>query len=393
MQNYSLSHVESHVLLRDLTALVAQDRENTARLLAHIGEVKERKLYRQAGQPRMHAYCVNVLRFSEDAAAKRLQAAGVARRHPMIFDALAEGRLHLSGICLLAPHLMPENASELIAAAMHKTKAEIEKLIADRFPQADLPERLEAVSVPGTIALHQTSDLRSLGSEPNADTAPGQFFGSSSQSLAPATLSEGTVILAVGGSDAPATPSASVGVSPYARLKPLAPQRYGLQVTLDERAHDLLREAQDLLENSEGGRQISNVLTRALELLVSHLKHRRFAETQRPRRSSRKAKSARTIPARVKRAVSSRDQGQCTYLNDAGLRCPARSSLQYDHIQPVAKGGESTVTNLRLRCHAHNQLEAERAFGERFMQAKRAQAQGARDASDRSPGTPGAHGP
>lgn len=135
--------------------------------------------------------------------------------------------------------------------------------------------------------------------------------------------------------------------------------------------HDLLREAQDLLAHTESGRQISNVLTRALELLVRHLKQRRFAEAKSPRRSARKPKSVRTIPAEVKRAVKTRDEGRCTFVNERGERCPARSRLEYDHKYPVAKGGETTVENLRLRCHTHNQLAAEKAFGVEFMNEKR----------------------
>jgi hypothetical protein len=37
----------------------------------------------------------------------------------------------------------------------------------------------------------------------------------------------------------------------------------------------------------------------------------------------------------------------------------------------VARGGAATVENLRLRCRAHNQLEAERMFGAGFMEEKR----------------------
>jgi hypothetical protein len=45
--------------------------------------------------------------------------------------------------------------------------------------------------------------------------------------------------------------------------------------------------------------------------------------------------------------------------------------LEFDHILPVARGGESTADNLRLRCRAHNQYEAERTFGAEFMRQKR----------------------
>jgi len=45
--------------------------------------------------------------------------------------------------------------------------------------------------------------------------------------------------------------------------------------------------------------------------------------------------------------------------------------VQFDHIDPYAKGGEATVGRIRLLCRAHNQYEAERAFGAEFMRHKR----------------------
>ena len=75
MQNYSLAHVDDAVLLRELFALVAQDRLTTAMLLAHIAEVDTRRLYVPAGYSSMHGYCVDELRLSEDAACDRIAVA------------------------------------------------------------------------------------------------------------------------------------------------------------------------------------------------------------------------------------------------------------------------------------------------------------------------------
>ena len=68
MRDWSLKHLSNGTLVRDLKALAAQDCVHLAKLLAHIGEVQARQLYREAAQPHMHAYCVNVLHFSDDAA-------------------------------------------------------------------------------------------------------------------------------------------------------------------------------------------------------------------------------------------------------------------------------------------------------------------------------------
>src|SRR6059036_2627540 len=145
MQRYSLSHVPDAVLLRDLATLVGKERGITVEVLVRIAEVDERKLYLPAAYPSMFAYCVGELRFSEEAASKRIHAARKARLYPDIFTALAEGRLHLSAVVMLAPHLTPQNADELISSASHKTKSEIERLLAERFPRSEMPERVQAV--------------------------------------------------------------------------------------------------------------------------------------------------------------------------------------------------------------------------------------------------------
>jgi hypothetical protein len=118
--------------------LVAQDRTTTAAILAHLAEVDSRRLYLPAAYPSMYAYCVGELRLSEQAAFKRIQAARTARRFPAIFAAVADGRLHLSSVILLAPYLTDETADELLNAAAHKTKSETEQLLAQRFPRTEL---------------------------------------------------------------------------------------------------------------------------------------------------------------------------------------------------------------------------------------------------------------
>jgi hypothetical protein len=142
---YSLSHLENHILMHDLVALVVRDRDTTAVMLAHIAEVDARRLYAPAGYPSMFAYCVGELRMSEDAAFKRIRAARMARQFPAIFAAVAEGRLTLSGVVLLAPHLTPANADGLLAAATHRSKLQVEALLAERFPQPDLPTLVWAI--------------------------------------------------------------------------------------------------------------------------------------------------------------------------------------------------------------------------------------------------------
>ena len=146
MKTYALAHLSDQTLLHDLAALVARDRATTAELLAHIAEVDARKLYLAAAHPSMFSYCVHELRLSDDEAYKRIQAARAARRFPMIFAAVAAGRLNLTAVVLMGPYLTQATVDELLAAAAHKTKAEIEQLLAARFPRPDLPTQVRAIA-------------------------------------------------------------------------------------------------------------------------------------------------------------------------------------------------------------------------------------------------------
>lgn len=141
MPGYSLGHLENHVLLRDFTSIVATDRTTTARMLAHIAEVDTRRLYAEEGFGSMFDYCVQMHRFTEDMAGMRIRAARMARRFPVILDALAEGRLTVTAVCLISKPskgLSRAEALELIAAAENKTKHAIRVMLAERFPQPDL---------------------------------------------------------------------------------------------------------------------------------------------------------------------------------------------------------------------------------------------------------------
>ena len=66
-------------------------------------------------------------------------------------------------------------------------------------------------------------------------------------------------------------------------------------------------------------------------------------------------------------------------MSRTGQRCSARKFLEYDHVDEVARGGRSTVENLRLRCRAHNQHAAGRTFGAEFMRRRREAARHARE--------------
>ena len=333
--NYSLSHLSDGVLLHDLRALIDRDRSNTANLLAHIAEVDARKLYLPAGYPSMYTYCVGELRLSEDSAAKRIQAARKGREYPELFAAMADGRLSLTSIGLLCPWMKADNATELISEAAGKSKFQIQELLARRFPTSETFPL--ACAVPIADSQHAPAHV-----------------GASSTSAEKAQTRVSMI---------------------KSTVTPVAPQRFSLPLSMSQEMYDKLRYAQELLGHQIPGGDLSAVVHRALDALISRLEKQKFAATDRPRGSRKQAENPRSIPAHVKRAVWQRDRGQCTFVSASGHRCEGRERLEFDHVVPVARGGEPTVEGMRLLCRAHNQYAATCAFGQEFMEGKRAEAQ------------------
>jgi len=345
MQSYTLSHLADQVLSRQLSQLVARDRVSTAAMLAHIAEFDTRRLYAPLGYSSMFAYCVSELRFCEQAAFKRIRAARLARKYPAIFDAVADGRLHVSAVVLLKPYLNRDSAADLLSAAEGKSIRKLQLLLAERFPQPDVAARVRALPVRAEHAPVAAAPSEALNFEP---------------ALPARRLSSRTVELPC--------PSAPPANPP--KVTPLAPRRFALQLTMSQETHDKLRRAQELLSHRLPSGDVAQVLDRALDALIAQLEKERFAVTPKPRQA-RGSLNPRCVSAEVRRAVYHRDAGRCTFVSEQGQRCESRAFLEIDHVQEVARGGEANLDNLRMRCRTHNQYSAELSFGLEFMSARR----------------------
>ena len=104
-QKGPLGSIPDDELLRRLVELTRQSSRLESDLVAHIGEVDSRRLYAREAAPSMFAYCMQVLHLSEAQAYLRIAAARAAREYPVLLVMLADGRLHVSGIAKIAPHL------------------------------------------------------------------------------------------------------------------------------------------------------------------------------------------------------------------------------------------------------------------------------------------------
>ena len=86
-----LSKLSDDTLIDELHALVASHRRATSALIEHLGEMDARRLHVEKGFSSLFSYCVERLRFSEDEACRRIEAARLARRFPAVLSLLEAG--------------------------------------------------------------------------------------------------------------------------------------------------------------------------------------------------------------------------------------------------------------------------------------------------------------
>jgi hypothetical protein len=141
------SHLSDPELVSEVKRFARDEREATGQLVAHLAELDARRLYLGAGFSSLFTYCCEVLRLSEHEAYNRIEAARAARRFPLILDLLGEGRLNLTTVRLLAPHLSKDNHGELLAAASGRSKRDVEELLARRFPRPEVPSLIRKLPV------------------------------------------------------------------------------------------------------------------------------------------------------------------------------------------------------------------------------------------------------
>src|SRR2546430_642478 len=144
---HSPARLTDDQLLIHVKALAVSEREATARLIAALAELDARRLYLGEGYSSLFTYCTQCLRLSEHAAYGRIEAARAAQKFPVILELLSTGSITLTTVCLLARHLTAGNHEQVLAAARHKNKREVEQQVAALSPRPDVPSTVRKVPV------------------------------------------------------------------------------------------------------------------------------------------------------------------------------------------------------------------------------------------------------
>ena len=319
----------------------------------------------------MFAYCTEVLHLSEAEAYLRIAAARASREHPLLLTMLADGRLHLTAIAKLGPHLTLENREALLERAAHRTRREIEELVAELSPRPDapavmrkLPDRWTATTSP---LLRLGPAEVSLGLRPEGGASvdrqlrPDGVGDREPELRSDEVAAAGLGLLPPGATALPASPRARPAV-----VEPLAPGRYRVQFTASAELHDKLERLRALMRSSVPDGDLGAIVEQAVTEKLQRLEARRFARTQAPRKTLSQSETfptTRQIPAAVKRAVHERDGGRCRYEDEQGRRCTARQGLEFHHRRPFGHGGDHSVANISLACKCHNAYLAEVDYG------------------------------
>lgn len=344
-----------------LAALLRADQGAVADFLVALVEFHRERLWVQLGHASLFKFLHHELGLSNAAAYYRKVAAELALRFPEVVEPLRDGRLCITSVIELARVMTEKNRAEVLPRFFRVSKKEARAVAVEIRPKSVIPQREVRAPLGGAASFH-----------------PGETG---------MTHPEGGALVDLGGTEAPAEPVAvptepdsrppvapapkppvaPAGPPPGLSMEPLTAELCRLHLTVSKRFLAKLDGARAAESHVRRGASSCDVLELGLDLLLDRQARRR-GETNRPQANPRPS-SPGHLPAAVRRAVWTRDGGQCQWPLSMGGVCGSTLRVQVDHVIPKARGGPSTVENCRLLCRVHNDLAARLVFGDDWMDA------------------------
>lgn len=321
-----------------LMTLSAEERRLTLEILHHLREVESRRLFATRGHSSLFEYVTRELGYSESSALRRISAMRALKGLPEMEAKVESGELKVSQLAQVQAFIRQEKKAgkiydqdrkrELLLEVAGKSARETEKVLAERNPEIVHRDRIRVVT-PEWTQITFTADE---GLIRNLDRIRDVF----AHELPP------------GATHADLIRWMSDKLLHAHEKKMQGPKR-------SQSAPSTSEVDQKMKSESEPASKATSMS--ALKSISGPILK---AKQKRPPLKQ----PSRYIPASVKREVWKRDQGQCVYVSPVtGRICGSRHLIQYDHRRLFSRGGPSTVENLRLLCHAHNQSEARRVLG------------------------------
>ncbi|MCH2533060.1 MAG: HNH endonuclease [Bdellovibrionales bacterium] len=308
----SLLKLTSDELLAKAKKLVQQERVILVEILHHLLMINDKKLYLQMGFKSLFDFCTKELGYSESAAYRRIQAMKLLKEVPEVKQKVLSGGVNLT-------HL-----------------AQVQKVAT--------VERKQNNNV-----ISKAQKIKLLEKVENKTTRQSETI-----------LREFSPLSAI------KNDSKRVINNTQTEIKFIA----------DQELLNKIEELKNLLSHKHVNPNMNELLHTLTDLALCEVRRRKKImnkeESKRPKRNHNKITSApkkpcgklkyrnqRYIHPTVKNEVWFRDGGCCSYRDPQTKRkCESKFQLEFDHIKPVAIGGDSDINNLRLLCREHNQYMA-----------------------------------
>jgi len=295
----NLAVLTNEELLINLTKLNGEEKEVTLNFLIHLFEFDNRKLYLSLGYSSLFDYCVRKLKYSSGSAFRRIGSARYLAENPHLKESFLNGDVSLCSLSAAAKTLREETPVAL--DIIGKSKKEVEALTEKINPGSKPKEIVKEISV-----------------KPKETSALPLF----------------------------------ASVTP--QKEPKIEERYELTFSVSKEVYEKFTALKTQLSNNSG-----KVLT--LENTFNALLDR--SEPLKERKTRSHNENARAIPVSLKREIFIRDNAQCSFVSDNGIRCTENHHLEFDHIMPFGIGGKTNKENLRILCSGHNKHVSEITFG------------------------------
>lgn len=287
----------------------------TLKVIDQLVELEKTKGYLKSSSS-LYALMTVQLRYSEGAAMRRIHAARLILKLPEVRELLRIRKLSLCTLSMIATEVLRTGDRSLIQRIQGKSKSEVKSLLAFEGSTNPMREQVRVIAPPVSpvVAVRKV--------EAKVD-------------------------------------STATGLSSPVQAPPPVKPLYRMSFTATEEVHQLMEEVKAGMAHTLRGKKdvIAQLFEAGVRLLHKEIQKRRTRKIdEAPPRGE-----GRYVPVELRRAVFERDDCKCQYRYEDGSICGSDWSLELDHIDPVALGGRTELSNLRVACSTHNKLLAQEA--------------------------------
>ncbi len=316
-----LRKVSDQELLSRTKQLVAREREGLTEILQHLREIERRRLFADLKYSSLYDYCREVLGYTEAESKGRIDAMRLIRELPEIEESVKSGDLSLTNLVQAKSFFRSEEKEasapmgveeklEVIESLKKKSTREAEKILLAKSSSEPEPvkERVRQVTA-------EISEVK---------------FGADEKLLAKMARLRGLLAH----KNPNLKTSELIDELCEIALEKLDPMRKARTEKVKSKKSEAKK-----TETNPVSEKVPNIIRRAPDVKSSKRKY---------------------ISVKTKREVWRKSEGKCA-------NCKSEFALENDHVVPVAHGGDSGVSNLRLLCRNCNQRAAIQKLGEETM--------------------------